>query len=204
MSELLYETPYAVTLVGLAVGAMMLHLRARGAQMWARTPFMLLLMAAATGGVAYLIGRFSTDYGADVLFRVLLGAWGGGWFMFSVITLWRNNLVIGRSLDRMFAFLGISLLASYGFVEFMVRGVEARGVEWAYLAVPIIAGALYRLGLVILFLRLQDEDREALGRHVDRGLRGWAVSVVSGEGRKRRLFDPLGVRSRKSKGKVTP
>lgn len=211
MIEYLYQQPLFYVAIGVIAGVGLLHVRAQGAQAWARNLWMLVALSLIGGGTAYVVTRISPEYGSTVVFYALLAAWAVSWILFGLIALWRNNVVIGLELDdyliRGLVAIGVAVLAVY----WLVNDVDHEDVVWAYLAVPSLAGAFYRLLLVVEFVRLPVHDREAMGLRIDRRLRGEGAperpavrepaveEVGSGEAdpteeQKKLLFNPFDVR----------
>lgn len=172
IAQFLYEFPPFYAAIGFVAGFVLLNLRGQGTQAWARHPLMILAIPGTSAAIAFVIARISPSYGSPVVMQTLLGSWAWAWGLFGLIALWRNNVVVGLMLDRFFIYAGIAVALGTGFVYYMVRGVDHPNVNWAYVAVPSLAGAIYRLLLVVAYLRAPVTEREALGTRLERGLKG--------------------------------
>lgn len=171
----LYQFSGFYAAVGFLTGLVLLNVRGRGILAWARHPAMLLAVPGTAAVIGYLVAKISPDYGTRVVIQATLAAWAWSWAFFGLIALWRNNVVAGSVLDRYFV-LGLGAVSvALGFVYYMVRGVEHPAANWAYAAVPSLSGALYRLFLVVAYLRVPLNEREELGTRLERGIRGFRI-----------------------------
>jgi hypothetical protein len=180
----------AFFLLGALVGLGFMEVWSRGPAVWARTALSLMagagLGAALSGGVAYL----STDVGPPQILRAACAAWGGLWVLCSLVSLWRTNLIIGRSVDRFFLGLLVCLGVSVGVAYVCLLGVEAIvGPAWIYGAVPVLAAALYRLALLLMFLRANPVTQDAASHAIERRLSHGIAAAAGAAGVV--TFDPF-------------
>lgn len=152
-----------------------------------------LLSLLMGGAAAYYISLYSSELGFTLVLKGVLGGGASVWLVLGLLTLWHNNILIGAVLDRWFLFFMISTLLGAGFIYAMVYQVHNPMVRWAWLALPLLAGALYRLWLVLDFARHSLEEQVQVGRQIDdRLLRAQQPGTRQEE--QPTLFDPFNLR----------
>lgn len=188
-AQLLTSSPWPIVVAGGLLGGLIFDWQARGEGFWMRNLGMGLLSTALGGGTAYFIALYSADLGMTLLVKGATGGAAGVWLVLGLLTLWRNNILIGAVLDRWYLAFLISVILGAGFIYGMVYQVHTPLIRWTWFALPILAGALYRLWLVLDFARRPAGAQQKVGQEIDSKLVGGSMEKA-----KQRLFDPFQTR----------
>jgi len=202
MLDWLYRNPLWAAGLGAIVGLIWVDVRARGLDRWARRAAPAVATVLAAAAVAYGIAVTAPDYGLPALLRAVAAGWATAWVIFALLALWRGDWIIGRVLDHMGLALVTACAISLGFIALMVSRAHAPGDDWAYVAAVPMVGALYRLLLLLQYVRLPLDAQEIAGRRIERGLRGDSMASLGAAPRQgeRLLFDPFKRRQRGTAG----